>query len=310
MSLCDRVVEAIDLGKRYGSHWGLKHASFSAKRKELAVLLGPNGAGKTTTSKIFATVLKPSKGQAKVLGLDTAEDHRIIREKVSYLPQEHEIPKDMTPIESVTWNLVARGTWSISDARAQAKKWLDTLGMWEYRNKLCWTLSGGQKRRVAVAVTLSAESEVVFLDEPTVGLDVEIKHTVWKAVRETVSLGTTILLTTHDMDEAEIISDKVIIIDSGETIVEEAPRNLIGSLPYKYRIVAGKSSVDEDISDHHLDLGDRVIFYSRTHGEAMSLVDEVSRKSSVYSVGEVGLEDAYVHALNRKKLEKLPVQGV
>lgn len=305
------VVEAAEIGKAYGGFWGLRRASFHARERELLVLLGPNGAGKTTTSKIFATVLKPSRGRASILGLDSVRDHEAIRKKISYLPQEHELAKDLTPLESLTWNLMARGTWTLSDARHQAKKWLDTLGIWDLRNKLCWTLSGGQKRRVAVALTLSSESEVVLLDEPTVGLDVEIKHTVWKALRETVSLGATMLLTTHDMDEAETISDRVVVIDSGETIIEDEPRNLVKNLPYKYRIIAAKDAANQDIlprlSDSRLDLGDRIVFYSKSHADAMSLVDLVTRDSRVYSVGEVSLEDAYVYILNRKK--KLAKQG-
>jgi len=98
----DAVISAVSLGKKYGSCWGLKNSTFSARKKELAVLLGPNGAGKTTTSKIFATVLKPSKGNASILGLDTVKDHRLARERISFLPQEHELSKDMTPLESVT----------------------------------------------------------------------------------------------------------------------------------------------------------------------------------------------------------------
>lgn len=142
----EAVITAVGLGKKYGSYWGLKNSTFSARKRELAVLLGPNGAGKTTTSKIFATVLKPSKGRASILGLDIVKDHRAVGERVSFLPQEHELAKDMTPLESVTWNLMSRGIWTLADARFQAKKWLQTLGMWDYRNKLCWTLSDEHNR--------------------------------------------------------------------------------------------------------------------------------------------------------------------
>ncbi len=291
------VVETKDLGRRYGDTWGLRDASFTVEKGEMAVLAGPNGAGKTTTIRILTTFLKPSKGWANVLGMDVVKDYKSIRRRVSYLPQEYEVSNDLTPMEAVMWNLVARG-WPISRARDHAKKWLELMGIWELRKRTCWNLSGGEKRRVSVAMVLATEADLIFLDEPTVGLDVEIKHSVWKAIREIISQGASIVLTTHNMDEAETIADKVVMVDQGKTIIQEQPRKLVGSLPYRYRVVVGKSEKLADSSlGEFIDLGDRLIIYARERGEAVRLVDELSLVTNIYSMSEVGLEDAYLYII-------------
>lgn len=293
------VIEAEELGRRYGDTWGLKNATFTVGKGELVVLAGPNGAGKTTTVKILNTNLKPSKGGAKVLGMDLGREYKSIRRRICYLPQEYEVSRDLKPKEAVMWNLVARG-WPIGEARAQARRWLKLLGIWELRDRRCWTLSGGEKRRVAVAVILSSEAELIFLDEPTVGLDVEIKHRVWKVIRELISSGTSILLTTHDMSEAETIADKVVMINQGETVAEEQPNRLVSSLPYGYKVVVEKSDklANTDL-DESIDLGDRLILYAKGRNEAVGLVDELSSVTSMHSMGEVTLEDAYLYVVRR-----------
>ena len=293
------VIEAEELGRRYGDTWGLKNATFTVGKGELVVLAGPNGAGKTTTVKILNTNLKPSKGGAKVLGMDLGREYKSIRRRICYLPQEYRVLRDLTPKEAVMWGLVERG-WPISEAGAQARRWLELLGVWELRNRTCWTLSGGEKRRVAVAMALAPEPELIFLDEPTVGLDVEIKHSVWKVIREIISSGTSILLTTHDMSEAETIADKVVMMSEGRTIAEELPHKLLSLLPYRYKVVVGKSEklAHTDLREF-IDLGDRLVLYTMGRREAVGLVDELSSVVSIYSMGEVDLEDAYLYVIRR-----------
>lgn len=261
------------------------------------MLVGPNGAGKTTTIRILTTFLRPSKGWARI---DTLKECKQIRKRISYLPQEHDVSYDLTPLEAVTWNLVARGL-PVKEAKDRAKRWLELLGIWELRNRTCWTLSGGEKRRTAVATTLASEPELVFLDEPTVGLDVEIKHTVWKAVRELVTRGTSILLTTHDMGEAQNVSDKVVMLSGGGTIAEDEPRNLVSVLPYGYRVVVGKhEGFDQSNFGGTIDLGDRLIIYAKDREEAIGFVEELSDIVSIYAMNEVGLEDAYLRMIKRE----------
>ena len=292
------ALEAIELGKKYGDIWGLKNSTFSVNRGELAVLVGPNGAGKTTTVRLLATILKPTKGKASVLGMDLVSEYKEIRKKIAYLPQDFGPYRDLTPMEAVMWSLVARG-WPLTDARTQAKYWIELMGLWDSRNKTCWTLSGGQRRRVVVAMVLATEADLIFLDEPTTGLDVEARHSAWKAIREIVKEGTTILLTTHNMEEAETIADTVILINQGKTLVQGSPSRLVDSLPYKHRIVAKKADkMDVDLKNF-IDLGDRLIAYARDYEEAKDLVSKLSDFTSVLSIDRVGLEDAYLYLVNR-----------
>ena len=296
------AVEAEGLGKRYGDKWGLLDATFAVEGGELAVLAGPNGAGKTTTIRILSTVLRPSKGRARVLGFDVVREYREARRRISYMPQGYRAPVNLTPFECVKWSLVARG-WSIREASAQARRWLELLDLWEDRNRTCWVLSGGQRVRVAVAMALAPEAELTFLDEPTTGLDVEAKHVVWKAVREMVSGGATILLTTHDMHEAEMLADKVVFINEGRTIACEPPRKLVERLPYGYRVVVKKTEKALRLGAASVDVGDRVILYARTHREAVRLVEELGPDSVVLGVDRVGLEDAFLYLRRGGRVE-------
>ncbi|RLF02629.1 MAG: ABC transporter ATP-binding protein [Thermoprotei archaeon] len=291
------AVEAVGLGRRYGKVWGLRNATFMVKRGELVVLVGPNGAGKTTTIKILTTNLRPSKGRATVLGFDVMKEYREVRRKIAYMPQDFTIGWDHTPFEALTWNLVARG-WPISDAKAQARRWLELVGLWECRDRPIRTLSGGQKRRATVAAVLATEADVMFLDEPTAGLDVEVRHKVWRAIRETLANGASILLTTHDMGEAETIGDRVVLIDKGITVAEGKPYELVRTLPYEYRIVVGKFEGLEGFANL-IDLGDRAVIYAESYGEMVRLVEELGRVTVIHLVGRVGLEDAYLRLVSR-----------
>ena len=282
---------------------GLRDATFRVSEGELAVLAGPNGAGKTTTVRVLATVLRPSKGRTRVLGFDVTRDYGEIRKRISYMPQGYRPSNNLTPMESVKWGLVARG-WALREAEAQARKWLKLLGLWEDRDRTCWVLSGGQRVRVAVAMTLAAEADVTFLDEPTVGLDVEVKHAVWKAIREIVASGATILLTTHDMHEAEVLADKVVFMHRGRTIAVEEPRRLIETVPYRYRVVVKKPKALEKVEGYPaLDLGDRVILYARSRREALRFIEELGADGTVLGLDRVGLEDVFLHLVRGDEVE-------
>lgn len=297
------AISVASLAKKYGDTWGLKSSTFSIRKGELAVLVGPNGAGKTTTVKILATFLKPSQGKAEVLGMDVVKDYRKIRQKISYLPQGFGINNNLTPFESVKWTLVARGT-SLSEAKTRAKKWIELMDLKECMNRTGWTLSGGEKRKVAVSMTLAADADVVFLDEPTTGLDVEARHIIWKLVRDIVANGTTILLTTHDMKEGETIADTAVFIDHGETVDQNTPQNLIKTLPFEYRVTMKKEGLNGVVLSDTIDLGDRLIIYAKSEKQLRELVAGFSDLSSIISVDKVGLEDAYLNLVNGGKVPK------
>lgn len=294
------TVNATQLGRRFGEFWGLKNSTFIVNRGELAVLVGPNGAGKTTTVRILATILKPSKGKAEVLGLDIVKDYSRIRKRIAYLPQGFGPNLNLTPMEAIKWNLVARG-FSLTDAKLQARKWVELMGLWDCRNRTGWTLSGGEKRKVAVAMVLATNADVVFLDEPTTGLDVEARHTTWKIIRESVSGGTAILLTTHNMEEAETIGDTVILINQGETLIQQTPHGLVKSVPYQYRVTVKKDETNTISFSDAIDLGDRLIVYAKSNKEVKRFISRFDDLTSILSVDRVGLEDAYLHLIHGAK---------
>ena len=276
--------------------WGLKDSSFTVDEGELAVLVGPNGAGKTTCVKILTTVLKPSRGKAEVLGFDVSKDYKKIRESIAYLPQGFSVSVDLTPMEAIKWSLVARGC-SLSDATLEARRWVDLMGLWYCRNRSGWTLSGGERRKMTVASVLAIDAKVIFLDEPTTGLDVEARHEVYKVIRETVRKGATILLTTHDMREAEIIADSVILIDKGRTSIQGKPKELVKSLSFKYRVMVKKDK-SYAFPSSIIDLGDRVIIYAKDQNDVRNITSQLADVTAILSVEEVGLEDAYLHLIH------------
>jgi len=294
--MSENAIETFNLGRRYGEIWGLKSANFTVRRGELVVLVGPNGAGKTTTVKILTTILKPSKGRANILGMDIIKHYKRIRRRIAYLPQDYYTPSDITPKEFITWNLVARG-WSLSSAKVQARKWLELLQIWDIKDKPCRTLSGGQRRRVAVAVTLSSEADIIFLDEPTTGLDPEIKQVVWRVIREAVSNGSSILLTTHDMREAEILADRVVLINNGITVVEDEPKRILNLIPFKYKVIVKNSKEMKEIDFPSINLGDRLIIYAKDDEDIHQIIDNINLERSSYSIEKTGLEDAYLYII-------------
>lgn len=295
------AISVTNLGRKYGESWGLRDATFRVKRGELAVLVGPNGAGKTTTIKILTTLLKPSKGKAEVLGLDVVKDYRKVRKRIAYLPQGFEPGLNLTPKEAIKWSLVARG-FPLTDAKLQTRKWIELMGLQDCRNRTGWTLSGGEKRKVAVAMVLATDADVIFLDEPTTGLDVEARHTTWKIIREGISEGRAILLTTHNMKEAETIGDTAILISQGETLIQKSPRSLVKSLPCQYRITIKKDKASLLSFSDAIDLGDRLMVYAKSHKEVKRFISKFDDLTGILSVDRVGLEDAYLHFIHGERL--------
>lgn len=288
------AVVARGLGKKYGNGvWGAVEVSFTVEEGSIAVLLGPNGAGKTTTIGMLTTILKPTRGRGFVAGYDVVEQAREVRKRIALCPQDVRVDPNWTPWEAVVGYLWARGM-SRSDAVLNARKWLEELELWSVRNRVGYQLSGGQRKRVAVAMALASGADVVFLDEPTAGLDVEGRYRVWRALREAVKNGATIVLTTHDMSEAETISDKLVFIHKGRSIAEGGVDEVKKKLPYTHKIVLKKPRVKPLVEPGRvLDLGDTVIVYANSYREALSLASESIAES--VSIQTVSLEDTYLY---------------
>jgi ABC-2 type transport system ATP-binding protein len=284
------AVLAGGLVKRFGAVEALRGLSFAARKGELVVLAGPNGAGKTTAIRILTTNLKPDTGRAEVLGFEVVREYREVRRRIYYVPQDYGAHWDLTPSEYVVSVLMSRGV-PYHEARRRAREWLEVLGL-SQANRPLRQLSGGQVRRAIVAVALASEAEVLFLDEPTSGIDVEARREVWRALRERVRSGACIILTTHDMGEAEAIADRVVIVRGGRALYEGPPRDLVSKVPFAYRAVVRKPA--PPALDHAVDLGDRLIVYFRKRSEFDEFVGSLEDLSQLLAASSVGLEDAFI----------------
>jgi ABC-2 type transport system ATP-binding protein len=222
------VISISQLTKTYPSGLAaLKSVDLQIRRGEIFALLGPNGAGKTTLISIVCGIVTPTSGTVRVDGHDIIRDYRAARFKIGLVPQE--LTTDA--FESV-WATVSfsRGLFGRAPKPAHIERVLRDLSLWEKRNDKMMTLSGGMKRRVMIAKALSHEPDILFLDEPTAGVDVELRREMWALVRRLRESGVTIILTTHYIDEAEEMADRIGIIAKGELIVAEEKANLMRKL--------------------------------------------------------------------------------
>jgi ABC-2 type transport system ATP-binding protein len=225
------VIEIAELTKTYAS--GLKalnEVSLRIDKGEIFALLGPNGAGKTTLISIVCGIVTPTAGSVRVDGHDIVRDYRVTRAKIGLVPQELYTDTFETVRATVSFS---RGLFGRPADPAYLEKVLRDLSLWERRNDRIRTLSGGMKRRVLIAKALVHEPEVLFLDEPTAGVDVELRRDMWALVRGLRDRGVTVILTTHYIDEAEEMADRIGVMNKGELIVVEEKRALMKKLGKK-----------------------------------------------------------------------------
>ena len=223
------AIETRGLVKTFGATRALDGADLRIREGSVYGLLGPNGAGKTTTIRILATLLRPTAGTATVLGHDVVRDAKAVRQKVSLTGQFASVDEDLTGQE----NLVLVGrllglSWRA--ARLRAAELLDAFGLAAAAGRQVLTYSGGERRRIDIAASLVAIPEILFLDEPTTGLDPRSRTQVWDLVRRIAAAGTTVLLTTQYLDEADRLAERLAIIDHGRVIAEGTSRELKASV--------------------------------------------------------------------------------
>ena len=225
------VIAIANLSKTYASGFhALKHVDLEIRRGEIFALLGPNGAGKTTLISIVCGIVNPSEGSVRVDGHDIVADYRAARSMIGLVPQELTTDAFETP-----WNAVSfsRGLFGKPANPAHIEKVLKELSLWDKKDSRIMTLSGGMKRRLLIAKALSHEPQVLFLDEPTAGVDVELRRDMWELVRSLRASGVTIILTTHYIDEAEEMADRIGVISRGELILVENKVDLMRKLGRK-----------------------------------------------------------------------------
>ena len=225
------VVSVKNLSKTYGNQFqALKNINLDIKQNEIFALLGPNGAGKTTLISIICGIVTPSIGTVEVGNYDIIKDYRKTRSQIGLVPQELTLEQFEIVYNNVSYT---RGLYGKPPSPQHIEKILKDLSLWDKKDSKINELSGGMKRRVLIAKALSHEPSVLFLDEPTAGVDVELRKDMWEVIKNLRNKGVTIILTTHYIEEAEAIADRVAVINKGEMIVVDETSNLIKSLGQK-----------------------------------------------------------------------------
>jgi ABC-2 type transport system ATP-binding protein len=225
------IISVTDLSKTYASGFhALNRVNLEIREGEIFALLGPNGAGKTTLINIICGIVKPSEGRILVDGHDIITDYRAARERIGLVPQELTTDAFETVWGTTTFS---RGLFGKSRNPDYIGKVLKDVALWDRKDSKIMTLSGGMKRRVMIAKALSHEPQILFLDEPTAGVDVELRKDMWQVVRDLRAAGVTIILTTHYIEEAEDMADRIGVINKGEIIVVEEKAALMRNLGKK-----------------------------------------------------------------------------
>ena len=220
-----------DLSKVYDNGFNaLKNINLNIKKGEIFAMLGPNGAGKTTLISIICGIVKPSSGKVTVEDFDIIENYRETRSRIGLVPQELTLEQFETVFNNVSYS---RGLYGKKPDPKHIEKVLKQLSLWDKKDLILRKLSGGMKRRVLIAKALSHEPKILFLDEPTAGVDVELRQEMWKVVKSLREIGVTIILTTHYIEEAEAIADRVGVINQGEIIIVEQKKELIKKMGRK-----------------------------------------------------------------------------
>ncbi|KRC85623.1 Daunorubicin/doxorubicin resistance ATP-binding protein DrrA [compost metagenome] len=297
------VISVQDLSKRYASGFqALKSVNLDIQRGEIFALLGPNGAGKTTLISIICGIVNPTGGKVLADGHDIVSDFRAARSKIGLVPQE--ISTDA--FESV-WNTVtfSRGLFGKPANPAYIEKVLRDLSLWDKKDSRIMALSGGMKRRVMIAKALSHEPAILFLDEPTAGVDVELRRGMWEMVRRLRESGVTIILTTHYIEEAQEMADRIGVIRKGEIILVEEKNALMAKLGKRQLALTLKAplpGVPTALDAYQLDLssdGYKLVYTydNQGGGDISRLLQDLSRLQIEFTdlnSSESSLEDIFV----------------
>ncbi len=267
---------------------------------QVFTLLGRNGAGKTTFLRIAATQLSPSSGSIRVLGSDVKHSPDLVRKSVACVPQEGATVGPLTPWDHVYLSLLARGMGR-AEARKRASDTLERLELTEYRNQPADTLSGGLRQRVRVAMAVGTDADLLFLDEPTLGLDAISRRRIWVVLKEICREGRTILLTTHYIEEAEILSNNVAVVNEGRLVTSGSPSELLSKVEERVRVdVSGPKFSEEELRSYGrmVRVAERWRVFTNDSG-AGELTQEAVRRGCQVSVAPVSLEDLFVELVGR-----------
>ena len=311
LSTADTIVQAENLRHSYDKKkFALDGVSFTVRRGEVFGLLGKNGAGKSTLIKAMTTLIQPTSGTLKVLGFDTARDGQKIRQRIGVVQQAESF--DFTTVQG---NLDVYGVlWGLPTAERvrRREQLIERFGIGDVRKRRAFDLSGGQKRRVQVAREFMHDMDVLFLDEPTVGLDVIMRHALLDSIRDEARRGLTVVFTTHNLEEADYLCDRAAVIDEGKFLVMDSIENL-------KRLYGGKKTVDltvsgADVPRFYRDLtarlgsratvtvsGNASVILTEDPKEVLSLVAELSQREGLQlewlNVRQNTLEDVFLRSV-------------
>lgn len=304
------MISVRDLSKTYASGFqALKNINLDIQRGEIFALLGPNGAGKTTLINVISGIVTPSAGSVTVDGYDILKDYRITRGKIGLVPQE--LTTDMfAEVSKVV--AFSRGLFGKPNDPTFVEQTLKSLSLWDKRKNQIRTLSGGMKRRVLIAKALSHEPSILFLDEPTAGVDVNLRRDMWALVRKLRDTGVTVILTTHYIEEAQEMADRIGVINKGEIIVVEEKSTLMRKLGKKkltLNLVKPMLHIPESIQEERLQLSDdksQLIFTfdgKADHAGIPELIKKLSDAGIEYkdlNTKESSLEEIFVDLVRAK----------
>ena len=304
------VISVSHLSKTYASGFkALKDVNLEIRRGEIFALLGPNGAGKTTLIGIICGIVQPTEGTVTADGHDIIKSYRAARSKIGLVPQELTTDAFETVWATVSFS---RGLFGKSQNPAHIEKILRELSLWDKKDAKLMTLSGGMKRRVMIAKALSHEPEILFLDEPTAGVDVELRRDMWDVVRALRDTGVTIILTTHYIEEAEEMADRIGVISHGELILVEEKAELMRKLGKKQMTLQLQTPLDaipNRLAAHDLELADEgreLIYTYDTRGERtgitmlLSALGEAGIKFRDLQTKQSSLEEIFVNLVSER----------
>ncbi len=304
------VISIQALDKTYDSGFqALKNVSLDIEPGEIFALLGPNGAGKTTLISVICGIVNPTAGRVLAGGFDVVKQYRSAREKIGLVPQE--LTTDAFETVWATVNF-SRGLFGKPKNHAHVEKVLRDLSLWEKRHSKIMALSGGMKRRVMIAKALAHEPEILFLDEPTAGVDVELRRDMWEMVRELRAHGVTVILTTHYIEEAEEMADRIGVINQGELILVEeknALMNKLGKKQLTLQLQEPLDAVPAALQSYAVELGDEghSLIYNFDSQQEHTGIPALLRKMDELGIDfkslksrESSLEDIFVDLVHRK----------
>ena len=307
--LAESAILVSKISKIYsGGHAALTDIDLAIRKGEIFALLGPNGAGKTTLINIICGIVTPTSGRVNASGHDIVWEYKKARAKIGLVPQEL-----TTDAFETVWNTVAfsRGLFGKKPDLALIERILRDLALWDRKDSKIITLSGGMKRRVRIAKALSHEPEILFLDEPTAGVDVELRHGMWDMVRKLQQTGVTIILTTHYIEEAEEMADRIGVINGGRIVLVEdksALMSKLGKKELRLSLHHPMQTIPVELSGYELALeddGDTLVFIFNTQAERTGTtrllgdLDRLKIRFSDLDTRQSSLEDIFVRVVGK-----------